>query len=239
MTQRDNTLVAVEQSDIEEADRLIANLERENPSHSGRQTIAEAFASYRLRLAGQDRGEGQFSIQEREDDMLIARRDWQFGWRCIARRPKAMTNEEWRPEAERIVTALSTQPPPMSDVRERVGTLFDAIAHGDDVHRAWLREAIDNHFAGLPVPAPRAARQALAHAAVGEGYAVVPAVIQADRDKAAKQREQEYAARGISVATLQTPTEIRRGQRDWDVLVQAAARERLSTAPRPIQPGEE
>lgn len=31
-------------------------------------------------------------------------------------------------------------------------TLFDAIAHGDDVHRAWLKEAIDNHFAGKPVP---------------------------------------------------------------------------------------
>jgi hypothetical protein len=33
--------------------------------------------------------------------------------------------------------------------------LFDAIAHGDDEHRAWLKEAITAHFAGEPVPPPR------------------------------------------------------------------------------------
>ncbi len=37
----------------------------------------------------------------------------------------------------------------------RISTLFDAIAHGDDGHRDWLREAIDCHFAGRLVPAPR------------------------------------------------------------------------------------
>lgn len=36
-------------------------------------------------------------------------------------------------------------------------TLFEAIKHGAEVHRAWLREAIDNHFSGKPVPPPRAA----------------------------------------------------------------------------------
>ena len=35
------------------------------------------------------------------------------------------------------------------------GTLFDAIKHGDGQHQAWLKEAITNHFAGLPVPVPR------------------------------------------------------------------------------------
>jgi len=34
-------------------------------------------------------------------------------------------------------------------------SLFDAIKHGDDEHQAWLREAIANHFAGLPIPLPR------------------------------------------------------------------------------------
>ena len=29
--------------------------------------------------------------------------------------------------------------------------LFDAIAHGDDEHRAWLKQAIEDHFAGRPV----------------------------------------------------------------------------------------
>jgi len=44
---------------------------------------------------------------------------------------------------------------------ETVATLFDAIKHGDRVHQAWLKEAIDNHFAGKPVPPPRAALTAI------------------------------------------------------------------------------
>ena len=34
----------------------------------------------------------------------------------------------------------------------KAATLFDAIAHGDDAHRSWLREAIEAHFDGRPVP---------------------------------------------------------------------------------------
>ena len=37
----------------------------------------------------------------------------------------------------------------------RVAGLYEAIKHGDDEHRAWLREALILHFAGLPVPPPR------------------------------------------------------------------------------------
>lgn len=33
--------------------------------------------------------------------------------------------------------------------------LFEAIQHGDDEHRAWLKEAITAFFAGEPVPQPR------------------------------------------------------------------------------------
>lgn len=33
--------------------------------------------------------------------------------------------------------------------------LFDAIKQGDQNHQDWLREAIDSHFAGRPVPEPR------------------------------------------------------------------------------------
>lgn len=42
----------------------------------------------------------------------------------------------------------------MTDVDKllvRIGTLFDAIAHGDEKHRQWLREAIVDHFAGRQV----------------------------------------------------------------------------------------
>jgi hypothetical protein len=39
--------------------------------------------------------------------------------------------------------------------QETIDRLYAAIAHGDDEHRAWLREAVDNFFAGKPVPPPR------------------------------------------------------------------------------------
>lgn len=42
--------------------------------------------------------------------------------------------------------------PTTHDLCER---LFAAIAHGDEDHRAWLREAIDAFFSGQSVPAPR------------------------------------------------------------------------------------
>jgi hypothetical protein len=32
-----------------------------------------------------------------------------------------------------------------------IDTLFDAIAHGDEAHRDWLKQAIDDHFTGLDV----------------------------------------------------------------------------------------
>lgn len=33
--------------------------------------------------------------------------------------------------------------------------LFDFVKHGDEKHRAWLREAIDAFYAGLPRPEPK------------------------------------------------------------------------------------
>lgn len=41
-----------------------------------------------------------------------------------------------------------------NELRDRRDTLFDAIAHGDEKHRAWLKQAIDDHFAGRPVKRP-------------------------------------------------------------------------------------
>ena len=34
-------------------------------------------------------------------------------------------------------------------------TVYEAIAHGDDTHRAWLNEALENLWEGKPVPGPR------------------------------------------------------------------------------------
>jgi hypothetical protein len=33
-----------------------------------------------------------------------------------------------------------------------IATLWPAIQHGSDEHKKWLRQAIENHFKGLPVP---------------------------------------------------------------------------------------
>ena len=38
---------------------------------------------------------------------------------------------------------------------DRIETLYEAIAHGDDIHRAWLKQAIEDHFAGRPVQPPK------------------------------------------------------------------------------------
>lgn len=37
---------------------------------------------------------------------------------------------------------------------KKIATLFDAIAHGDEKHRAWLKQAIQDHFAGKKVQKP-------------------------------------------------------------------------------------
>lgn len=43
---------------------------------------------------------------------------------------------EWMPQITRALRDA-----------ERIDTLFDAIAHGDADHRAWLKNAIASHFA--------------------------------------------------------------------------------------------
>lgn len=45
----------------------------------------------------------------------------------------------------------------LARVVEARDSLFAAIQHGDAEHRAWLKEAIDAHFAGKPVPPTRSA----------------------------------------------------------------------------------
>jgi hypothetical protein len=36
--------------------------------------------------------------------------------------------------------------------QKKIDTLFDAIKHGDEEHQAWLKSAIEAHFAGNPMP---------------------------------------------------------------------------------------
>lgn len=49
------------------------------------------------------------------------------------------------PVAVPVIEASSTD--------DKVATLFDAIKHGDEAHQNWLKEAIEAHFAGEPIPA--------------------------------------------------------------------------------------
>ena len=34
----------------------------------------------------------------------------------------------------------------LEEQQSKIDTLFEAIAHGDSEHRAWLKDAIDKHF---------------------------------------------------------------------------------------------
>lgn len=60
-------------------------------------------------------------------------------------------------------------------------------------------------------------------------------VTQADREAAAKERERHYEKDGFDPPSLQTPTEMRRGERDWDRLVQAFAHHRQQSCAELIE----
>lgn len=53
-----------------------------------------------------------------------------------------------------IADAVESLAPRDSAPADRSATLFDAIKHGDDKHRAWLKQAIEDHFAGRSVLRP-------------------------------------------------------------------------------------
>lgn len=74
----------------------------------------------------------------------------------LARQRNKALDDLAQVEAGRAVMAVQLQ-----DAAERAGhleerwhSLFDAIAHGDEAHRAWLRQALDDHLAGRPVDRP-------------------------------------------------------------------------------------
>lgn len=95
-----------------------------------------------------------------EDSALAAEE-----WGCSAPVSDAIRALKSSPPARRPLTELENDAyepgGPMSGLPRPVqvdglgNTLFDAIAHGDEEHREWLKEAIDCHFAGKPVPPVR------------------------------------------------------------------------------------
>lgn len=49
-------------------------------------------------------------------------------------------------ERDSLRAKLDTEESQYDDLRSRVGTLFVAIAHGDESHRRWLEKTIQDHF---------------------------------------------------------------------------------------------
>lgn len=82
-----------------------------------------------------------------ESELVARLRDW----------PVAMRGQVLRGLPDRLERDLSEAAAIIERLASAHETLFDAIKHGDEVHRDWLREAIANHFSGKPVPPPRAA----------------------------------------------------------------------------------
>jgi hypothetical protein len=63
--------------------------------------------------------------------------------------------ESFRREANpAVILELVAEVRAVREDKARIATLFAAIKHGDEAHRIWLKEAIEAHFAGLPVPTP-------------------------------------------------------------------------------------
>ena len=71
---------------------------------------------------------------------------------------RALRAEEWQKKmgyqddpADQDIKALLTY---ARHLEEMCDSLFAAIQHGDEQHKAWLRKAIDDHFSGKPVDRP-------------------------------------------------------------------------------------
>lgn len=72
-----------------------------------------------------------------------------------------MTSGDWRDMAlrikrqvDRLEEAVKAESTRAAQAEAREVSLFDAIAHGDEQHKTWLKEAIRAHFAGETPPAP-------------------------------------------------------------------------------------
>ncbi|TJU79702.1 MAG: hypothetical protein E5Y15_23185, partial [Mesorhizobium sp.] len=84
------------------------------------------------------KGEKAWWIEEREDDALLVAPHWNFGKTCVARKPKLLTNDEWRPIAEQIIAgqaALSKSLASAQAVPEKVLVPRDAT-------EAMIQEAL-------------------------------------------------------------------------------------------------
>lgn len=40
----------------------------------------------------------------------------------------------------------------IQELKSKIDSLYDVLAHGDEDHKAWLKKAINAHFSGQPKP---------------------------------------------------------------------------------------
>ena len=66
----------------------------------------------------------------------------------------AKERDEARRQTQEMIIERDHLLDELTEARLKAEALFHAIAHGDDDHRQWLKDAIDNHFVGKPVPVP-------------------------------------------------------------------------------------
>ena len=63
--------------------------------------------------------------------------------------------EKAREDVGTLIDRTNAAEGALTALKQRVDTLFAAIQHGDDAHRAWLWAAVAAHFSGGPVPSPK------------------------------------------------------------------------------------
>lgn len=100
---------------------------------------------------------GAPSVLDVDDEQLMPRRDLAEAnrnlTRAILRRDPAFdfVRMLWNEEKDEGAMSYAYLFGARQRQRELERGLFDAIAHGDEKHQAWLKQAIEDHFAGRPV----------------------------------------------------------------------------------------
>lgn len=130
---------------------------------------------------------------------------------------------EGAPDATGLVTDACSVSHALLAVAERVKTLFDAIAHGDDDHKRWLKQAIEDHFDGRAVERP-----------VGSGSAERVKVLEAALTRAAEQFEFYEREHMTKANNLTARGEV--GEADKSIAKGNTNREHAQLARKALQP---
>lgn len=163
------------------ADEIGSDWEGASPNSSGAKAAREIAHSLRA-LRTQGGKQSSHTADEEDDGLveIVAEGLWAIGRKSLGRRADFLPSSrtDFREAARERLSATQSSHPlsEMTKLDEEFGLyddeavplspnatqsshtdlsadkLFSLIAHGDDEHRAWLKEAIDAAYAGEPVP---------------------------------------------------------------------------------------